>query len=63
MQARKEWLNICKVKYNLSSKVIIHIEGNIQTFQDKQKLKEIMVTKAAQQEILKKFQMEKKGLN
>jgi len=60
-QARKDWHDIFRVlnEKNMQSRILyparlsLKIEGEIKSFQDKQKLKEFANTKPALQEILK----------
>ena len=60
-QARKGWQDILKVlnEKNMQSRILyparlsFRIEGEIKSFQDRQKLKEYVTTKQAPQEILK----------
>ena len=60
-QAIKGWQDIFRVlneknmqpKNTLSHKALIQIEGEIKSFQDRQKLKEYVTTKPAVQEILR----------
>ena len=60
-QARKEWQDIFSVlnQKNMQPRILytarlsFKIEGDIKSFQDKQKLKEFVTTKPALQEILR----------
>ena len=60
-QARKDWQDIFRVlnEKNMQPRIIypsrlsFRIEGEIKSFQDRQKLKEYVTTKAALQEILR----------
>ena len=60
-QARKGWQDICRVlkEKNLQPRILyparlsFRIEGEIKSFQDRQKLKDYVTTKPALQEILR----------
>ena len=60
-QARKDWLDIFRVlneknmepRILYSTRLSFRIEGDIKSFQDRQKLKEHVTTKPALQEILR----------
>ena len=63
LQARREWQDILKVmkEKNLQSRLLyparisFRFDGEIKTFTDKQKLRELSITKPALQQMLKKL--------